>query len=352
MLRTLRHAALTTTCVLATGTLSLAAAAESVVPAEAAWTVRMNVADAFDSPIGDILLDRARRQFTSFDDTMDNLEQTLGFDPRESIGSAVLYGDRPGRGEVALVADLVGGRGKLEGWMLAMPGYQSEDLDDQTLLHSFLLGEGGPEGRPRGRADRDGNRAERAEGRGAERPRRDRPGRGPERVFITLPGTADGGTRLVASLMRDQALEATQALASGEADLDADALPAGRLLAAKLNRIPDRAMRPQDPGSAVLQSLEEAELTLGSAENISMELDLGATTPARARQLAQLLTGLQGLAGLLAMEQPELQTLVTTLQGIDVRSNDGSRDVSARLDLSTAQFEQALDTLLDLAPQE
>ena len=314
------------------------AAAESVVPDAAAWTVRMNVAEAVDSPLGQLVLRRVRAEAPDFDGMLASLEDTIGLNPLDAPGTAVLYGDRFGRGEISLVAELTEGSGKLEGWMLALPGYQSEDLEGgQTLLHSFELGEGRG---PRDRGDKQNEGRERRQPRAAD-----------ARVFLTLPDVG-GRTKLIASLNRNQALDIPRDLTSGDATLDGDALPSGRLMAAKLNRIPARAANSGAPGSAILQSLRTAELLVSSADSVGMELDLTTISPARARQLGQLLTGLQGLAGLAAMEQPELAWTVDMLQGVAVDSRPDDSRVTATLNVPTADVERALDTLIEMDRRE
>ena len=57
--------------------------------------------------------------------------EAIGLDPRTDIGEVVVFGDGFDETDATVVANLGSTTGNLEGWILAAPGYRSEDLDEQ-----------------------------------------------------------------------------------------------------------------------------------------------------------------------------------------------------------------------------
>ena len=303
--------------------------ADLPTPEDAAWSLRFDAERLFDSPLGVTLLDAARDQEPRIDEWLVQAEETVGLDLREDIGHAVVYGGWDFARGITVAADLTAGPGKLEGWMLALPGYQSEDLDDETLLHSFIVEEAAV-ATP---ADADGVGA------------LDRPaGR---RVYIALPSEPDGSTRLVAAFDRGDASGMAAAARAGDLpDVD---LADDRIAALRVSDLPRNQVPANAPGSAIVDSIAGGELTLGSGERIALDLSLDATSAARARQLGQLLTGMQGMLGFVAVEQPELAEIARTLQQTSIVTDENNRSVSAALSVSQADFERLLGHLVQNA---
>lgn len=304
-----------------------AALAEDYLAPNATWQIAAHVARTAASPLGRALLDRVAVQIDHFEEMRFGLTDSLGMDPIEDIGHVVMSGNyesarHGGVPHVALAAEMLAGRGNLEGWMLGLPGYESEDLDDQTLLHSFTMHDQQQEA--------DG-------GEGHASPRR------VHRLFVALPETPEGDVLLVAGVVRDDAVRLTRAAQAGELSLRRSALRGDRLATLSVRQLQRIPTNDREPGSAVLRSLEAARATLRSGDALSLTLDLTAQSPARARQVAQMVQGLLAFTQVLAANDPRAQPLVDLALQIDVDVDE--EIVTARFEGDHEQLLQALEKL-------
>ena len=320
-----------------------------------AYHLTLDARAAVDSPLGRLIFEQYRRVQPEVDGWNAYATETLGLDLTRDVGVVPLSSDRDDLTDLQLVAELGDHPGKLEGWMLTLPGYASEDLDDQNLLHTFDLefdrasNTDFPVAPPAG-ADPAAFHRERE----AERRRNARS----VRVFATVPQTADGRFRFVASPDRDRVMALTAAAENGDALTEArDELRGDRVLAFGLSRLPEALLDQTEGeiGAAAWQSIRGVDFALGSGERLNLDLNLTTSSPARARQLQQLLSGLVGMAQFYrgTAEDPaqasELLGLLNELQ-IDAASGDADArgvtgqpatpGVSVRLDVPQQRIDR------------
>ena len=328
---------------LCTAALLLAAPLAAAAPAAPDYALTVDARRAFASPMGQLIMDRIRVQEPRLDEWMNHLTDTLGLDVRTDVGVMSLASSSDDLSDLSVVADLGESAGKLEGWMLTLPSYNSEDLDPETLLHTFEIEEMGDAAPPD-----DTLRSVQEDGTAALFP--ERPTRS-VRVFATLPQTRDGHTCLIASASRDTTLAMTAAARAGEGGPITDAadkLRGDRLLALTVNRLPAQLLADtaDQPGAAAWRAIRGMQLNLTSSERFRADLDLTAASPARGRQLKQLLGGLNGLVQLMATtnDQAGVGEMVSLLSDIDLDDRtDGTPGVAISLDVPQARIASWID---------
>ena len=295
------------------------------------FELRLDLAKAYQSPVGSTIMKYVRQAKPNADELMDGLVETLGLDPRTAVSTLVLRGQGINEMDLQLIADLGNSAGKLEGWMLGLPGYESEDLDGETLLHSFFINDN-PE---------HDHHADHEIDQGHD-------GGDVHRLFVALP-ERDGKFQLVASFTADETTALAQSVRGGEAILDdADALQGDQIMRLSLADLSKHNLPQGAPGSAVLESIAGLTLTLGSGDNVTANMVMNTATPARARQVTQLLQGLVALTQLAALEQPEMQQLANLLGDVKIaqlngEATSGGPGVTASFSGSHAEFEKWVD---------
>ena len=191
-----------------------------------------------------------------------------------------------------MMADLGETSGKLEGWMLTLPGYDSEDLDDETLLHHFDV-----ELNERRRTTAPCARC------GKTAPARSTPA-APSACSPRCPKTPAGHYCLIASTERAQtlAMAADAVVARNPLTEAAGRLHDDGLLSLSVGRLPARLLADtaDQPGAAAWRSVSGMRLDLTSGERFRADLEVGATTAARGRQMKQLLGGLSAVMQMMA----------------------------------------------------
>ncbi len=300
----------------------LAAPSAAADEADAAYGLTFDAAGLFSSPAGRMVVDRIRQCEPGMDACMAGLTDTLGMDVTTDLGVVSLTSDRDDLSDMTLMADLGKSSGKLEGWMLTLPGYDSEDLNDQTLLHGFDV-----------TMDC---------GDGAQCPT--------VRVFAAMPQTRDGGYCLVASTKRTQTLAmATDAAAAANPLADANhRLDGGKLIAMSVGRLPAKLLEEtaDQPGAAVWKAIQGMQFSIASGERFRADLAVVAATPARGRQLKQLLGGLSAVAQLMASsdDHPAAGEAASILNDLSMTDRtDGTPGVEIRVDIPQTRLEGWVD---------
>ena len=349
-----------------------------------AWAVSLDVQQLLESQAGALMLERVRRSFPDFDRKAAELSEALGFDVMTGLGRAFVAGeDFEGRSTM-LVVDLPEGRGRLEGWLLAMPGYTSEDLPGGELLHQFKVGKrvGGllPE-LPRPLRTREGREAlgpgaavtpdrlqralqklERVRGKGAadaaedvrtlkqalerhERHRRQAAGRG--RQVSVLVRDAGGDGAVLAAAFDPQILRRFSELPAGRRQ--AGDVPGGPLATLSVDQIPAAMFHQGRPGSAVFRSVRGLDAELRMEDGLRLSGSLEAASPARAGQLTSLFNSLGPMVGLLSpSDQPLAQTMAQLLDGFSAeRAGDAS--VAFNLNVPEPKLESLIEQLGEVA---
>ena len=246
---------------------------------------------------------RRGMELSGNDAQLDELGDTLGLDLERGVGPMVLFGDDFEGGDATLIADLGSTAGNLEGWMLTLPGYTSEELPGGGLLHRFVLN-----------ADNEQ----------------------PDRPVWAAVAEAAGGFRLVASTRERDARD--RAAGAGLAGLD-DELAPGRLdgeriLTARIHRVPEGSVPEGTPGAAALRSITSMDLDLTSGDTLALDLSLDTPSEARARQLRQLLQGFMGMGQMMLSGQPDAEQLAAALAGVDITEQPPGPDGTASVKLN------------------
>jgi hypothetical protein len=115
------------------------------------FQIYVDVQQALASPLGQWLVASAVREDPRLPEKIRSFGRAAGLDPLTEIHEVLIWGDlpavadsgeRPVDGDRALpqlVVRLGAQPGNIEGWLLAAPGYESQDLDARTTLHSFMV---------------------------------------------------------------------------------------------------------------------------------------------------------------------------------------------------------------------
>ncbi|MEM8946199.1 MAG: hypothetical protein AAGD11_13585 [Planctomycetota bacterium] len=264
------------------------------------WEVHVHLQKAFASPLGQHLMQLVEREEPEVLDKVAKFAESIGLDPRTDIGEVVLFGNGFEESDVTVVASIGPSTGNLEGWILAAPGYRSEDLDDNTLLHSMLV-----EDESKGRA------------------------------WFALPRHARSGNYfLVGSFEQNRTIELAQDVLDGNATPAPNPLQDNSLLSFFVNDVSSVPMDidEDDPGSAILKVIDSIGLNLGSDEDyLSLAIDVSASSAGRARQISQLLVGVKALVQLAPLDEPEARKVAEVLETMVVSHTEGDSTVQASL---------------------
>lgn len=324
----------------------LTAPAASGAEADAAYGLTFDAAGLLASPTGTLVMKQIRQHAPEMDQQLAGLNDSLGLDLTRDLGVVSLTSDRDDLSDMTLVADLGKSSGKLEGWMLTLPGYDSEDLDDQTLLHGFDIQlDGIPQD--------DGTlRSVQEDGAAPLHPTRT------VRVFAAIPQTRDGGYCLVASTQRAQtlAMVSDAAADNGALALASNRLADGNLMSMSARRLPTRLVEEtaRQPGAGVWKTIQGMELNIASDERFRADLAVAASTPARARQLKQLVSGLSAAVQLMTLgeDDPAVIEAVGMLNELSLNDRtDGTPGMMIRFDVPQAKMDQWLNRMLNAIPR-
>jgi len=296
----MRTLALTLACVVALAAPPVQAqSTSSSTEKSPLWEVHIDLQKSFASPLGQWVLAMIEKE--NFKDTQDiaKFAEAIGLDPRTDIGEVVLFGDGFEETDATLIAHLGQSTGNLEGWILAAPGYQSKDLDNNTLLHSLVA------------EDQDA------------------------RIWFALPKHPQSGNYvLVGSFDESRTVELTRNVLTGNPSYIPNPLQGDTLLSFFVNDLSSVPLEidENDPGSGIIKIIERFNLIVTSDEsNLSVALDLSASSAGKARQISQLLTGLKALIQLAPQNAPEAQKLATLLESLVIEQSEGQPNVKASL---------------------
>ena len=305
-----------------------AAAAEP----EAAYQLTFDAAGLVASPAGAMLMDRLRKHEPRMDQWIDGLTDSLGLDVTTDLGVVSLSSNRDDLTDMTLMADLGETSGKLEGWMLTLPGYDSEDLDDQTLLHGFDMQLDGDA--PQGEAGLD------AAHRAATT----------VRVFAAVTRSRGGRHCLVASPQRDQtvAMAGDAAAARNPLTESAEQLSDDGLLSLSLGRLPQQLLddTADQPGAAAWRAVRGLQFRVSSGERFAADVEITTASAARGRQLKQLLGGLSAVLQLMASNESNAAAVEAAGILSDISLNDradGKPGLGIRLDIPQSRLEGWVD---------
>jgi len=306
--------ALTLACVSTLAALPVQAQSASQSPDDSPlWEVHLDLQETFASPLGQWVLAKFAEEEPDKLEHITKFAEAVGIDPRTDIGEVVVFGDGFDETDATVVANVGQSSGNLEGWLLAAPGYRSEDLDADTLLHSMT-----PE---------DQN----------------------DRVWIALPKHSPSGNYvLVGSFDRDRTVGLAQKVLAGSLSPTPNSIEGNTLLSfliSDLSAVPID-IDEDDPGSALVRIIERFGLNISSNDdNLNIVLNVSTSSAAKARQISQLLTGLKALMQLASLDEPKVQKIGEVLDTLVISHAEGESNVRASLTASYRLLEKFVNEI-------
>ncbi len=245
------------------------------ITAGALWRVQVSPQRLFSSNFGRVIEDIVSAENPGALDKLDKFSDALGFNPLTDVQEVLLFGDEFGDDSANVIARLGATSGNLAGWFLAAPGYKSEELDKNTILHSFIVEKK----------------------------------KGDPRLWCTIPyDQTDKTYILVATFDHDETVNLTnKIIGQGSAWLSSPSSEGTflTLRVADLSKAPLK-IDSKDPGAAVVKTISAVSLEASAeADTLSAHGEFTADSPARAEQLQQLITGLRAMVQLAAMEEKQ-----------------------------------------------
>ena len=263
------------------------------------WEVHLHLQKGFASPLGQRVMAMVERDKPDKVEDFVKFAEAIGLDPRTDIGEVVVFGDGFEESDATVVANLGQSTGNLEGWILAAPGYRSEDLDANTQLHSMTV-----------------------ENKNA-------------RAWFALPKHAQTGNYvLVGSLDQGRTVQLAKEVLAGDPTPVPNPLTGNTILSFFVNDLSAVPMDidENDPGAAIVRIIEQFGLNVASDDDqLSLVLELSASSAGKARQISQLLTGLKALVQLAPMDKPKAQKAAALLETVIVEYTEGQSNVQASM---------------------
>jgi hypothetical protein len=258
------------------------------------WEVHLNVQQLFASPLGEVINEIINEKAPDGKLNVDALVQAIGIDPRTEVTHVVVYGDDFEKPNLTAIADIGKSRGNIEGWLLAAPGYESESLDDNTILHSFVHEDEHP------------------------------------RIWCAIPKAGDSYV-FVAGFSDDKVRSLVQEVSKGGVS---DRLTGNTFLSLNVNDLSQAPFEidENDPGSGIIKTLKTISLTAANEENeLLVTSELTTDSAARAQQLNQLIVGMKAMVQLALPEKhPQASQHAKMLNNLNVEYTEGSTTLSTR----------------------
>lgn len=279
---------------------------------EALWQVNLHIERLFASPLGTMINEVIKKEAPQGEANINSFIEALGMDPRTAIQEVVLFGNGFDPSSLhAAVANIGSTRGNIEGWLLAAPGYQSETIDDNTILHSFVMEKHGPQAR----------------------------------LWCAIPFSKTSNSNIVvAATDRDTAVALAKEAAEQGIGNFSKRLSGDTLLSVTIN---DLARAPieideNDPGSGIIKTLQSVSVNATNDNNQQLVVATKLTTdsPARAQQLQQLLVGMKAMMQLAIPEKkPESKELTQMLNNVNIEYEQGSKTLSTKFAMGYSELE-------------
>jgi hypothetical protein len=276
------------------------------------WEVHLHLQRSFASPVGQRVMAMVEKNEPDKVDQFVKFAEAIGLDPRTEIGEVVLFGDGFEETDATLIASLGQSTGNLEGWILAAPGYRSEDLDANTQLHSMTV--------------EDKN----------------------ARAWFALPKhTQTGNYVLVASLDQGRTVQLAKEVLAGNPSPVPNPLKGNTILSFFVNDLSAVPMEIDDsePGSAIVRIIEQFGLNVASDDDkLHLVVDISASSAGKARQISQLLMGLKALVQLAPLDEPKAQKAAKILDSLSVNYTEGDSHVEASLSATYRVLEDLIQS--------
>jgi hypothetical protein len=318
------------------------------------FAVHLNLRRAVASPIGQMVLETIARHEPEFESKLASFAEAAGLDPRSEIHEIAIWGDllegdnplaaasAAGAASMPRVVVRLGSRpGNLEGWLLAAPGYESTSLDDETLLHSFLIPQEGRRNR--------GERKYPAKVSAGE----ERANQAPDdeasstRVWCAIARLPHDDCYVVVAAFDEQAVvRLVQRIRAEGLSLVQSQLAGDEVLHVSLEKMPSLEIDPQQPGAGLIASVQGLQVAVKStSQALEVRADVATGSPAKARQISQLLTGLMALMELAADDvDPEAQKMMALVRGrAKFEHEEGSSHLSGWMTLENELVRSVLE---------
>jgi hypothetical protein len=245
---------------------------------------------------------------------LDAIVEALGFDPRTNLEEVVMFGDDFEHTSVTVIANLGPSRGNIEGWLLAAPGYKSEDLDDHTLLHSFVMED------------------------------EDMP-----RMWCAIPQMeANKNHVVVASFDRETTVALAKRLQEQGSKALGDHLSGSTFLSLSVNDLSKAPFEidEDEPGSGLIKTVQSLSLSAASdPETLHVRCDIAADSPARAQQINQLLVGMKAMVQLAMPEkEPDAKEFAKLLENLNVDHAEGAATLAANFTVGYDALKQMIES--------
>ncbi len=300
------------------------------------WEVHFSLARACSSPLGSWLMQKILDEEPDAASNIENLVEAIGFDPRTGVREVALFGNSFEPNDVTLIANLGNTTGNLEGWVLAAPGYRVKDLDAETLLHSFVV----ETAERRGPNDAVFGEAISISGKAISKEK------SRSRMWCALPKTGNGGHYvLVASFDQHEVVGLAEAIRGGASPMST--MQGDSILSVAIRDLSSAPLEIDEatPGAGILQVVQSFVFDLASSsDELTATAHLSAASPARARQVYQLINGLTAMLQLATNEGDEGAALLTNLlDPLTVNYREGDTNIEASLVAKHSEVLKLLD---------
>lgn len=271
------------------------AQSQVAVPEDAKFVVQIDVAAFAHTEIGEKLVELTREMAEEEtgqdkDDFVRQVHESLGFNPLEEIRTLTIIGSdyEDPEDDLQVMVQMRKTTGNLEGLMLGLPGYESEEVGDVTI-HS---------------AHQDDMRA-----------------------YAAFRTGSDGNKQVMVAVSKSRLMEMLEDKTSSSPQRQISwTVPSGTFAQVQIIAFPEEAMK-VDAAKNVVNLLESVALLVGERDSdFTAELALTATSEKKAEQIQQLVQGAKAMVGLFEEEigdDEEARAAMEILETVEVR-RDGS----------------------------
>ena len=294
-----------------------------------AWELHLHSSKLWSSRLGQWVKDFVEDQDPEVTLTLFGFSEGIDFDVQKNIGEIVVFGDgeliREGMEEknlIAAVVDLGKTTGNIEGWLLTAPGYQSEDLDEDTILHSLIPDIKDVHGKNEVTVFR---------------------------VWLALPkDSRSQNYMLAASHSHDLTTRITERILDAETSLFQSKLEGNSIASLVINDLAATKLKidKNKPGSSILRDCKSLKFTLDSGpDHLAVSLNLNMSSNAKARQVSQLVNGMKAMAQMTLEDESKFkevvpQEVLSLADRMSVKHTEGESQVRIVLSASYEEFEK------------
>ena len=284
---------------------------EATVSADkAVWQVQVNVNKLFASPVGALINEIIEKEADK-EVKIEALVEAVGFDPRTSVQEIVIFGDSFEPTSASAIANLGESRGNIEGWLLAAPGYQSEEVEG-TIVHSIEVDD-------------------------KEIPR----------LWCAIPDGQSKNYVLVAGFNADRVRALVDQVKNDSTDSIAKPLADNSFLTLSVSDLSKAPIEidEDEPGSAIIKTIQSVVLNVGMEGNLfNSNCQITTDSAARAEQLNQLIVGMKAMVQLaMPQKEPETKELMKCVNNLTAEYTKGSNIVETNFAIEFDVIKELID---------